>query len=156
MIRMTHATLQRTLDADGPAEVVPEHMLPVQFAEILLRCEERTPELRLMSAVLQDALRAFCQYANVDGGRAARLFDETADWFGSPDVTWPFAFENICDALDLDAAWIRGLLARWQRTHAGSAPRRRGRIPHVRRIGGSRHAVCGEAAGLVRRSVGVA
>jgi hypothetical protein len=101
-----------------------------------------------MSAVLQDALRAFCQYAEVDGGRAARLFDEIASWFGSTDATWPFSFENICDALDLDPAWIRGLLARWRRGHAGPGAGSV-RIPPVRHFGGSRHAMRGEALGFV-------
>jgi hypothetical protein len=150
MVRMTHATFQRPLDAVGSAELVPEQMLPVQFAELLLRPAEQRPELRLMSAVLQSALRTFCEYADVRSGRAARLFHETADWFGSPDVAWPFSFENICDAVDLDAAWIRGLLARWHRGHAGRGDRGV-QFPSMRRVGGSRHAVRGEAPGLPRR-----
>ena len=143
---MTYATFERHLDADGPTELVPEPMLPVQFADLLRRRTEQRPELHLMSAVLQDALRAFCQYTGVGGARAARLFHETAGWFGSPDVSWPFSFENICDALDVDAAWIRGLLARWHRAHAGSGDGAL-RISAVRRVGGSRHAVRSGAPG---------
>jgi hypothetical protein len=42
----------RMEDADGPSELLPDQMLPVQFAELLQRASERTPELRLMAAVL--------------------------------------------------------------------------------------------------------
>ena len=32
-------------------------------------------------------------------------------WFASTDTAWPFAFESICDTLELDAAAIRAHLA---------------------------------------------
>ena len=93
-----------------------------------------------MVAVLEDAIRVFCKNTGVHTTRARRLFDETAEWFESSDVSWPFSFENICDALVLDPAWIRGLLGRWLATHALStqAPLK---IPPIRRIEGSRRSV---------------
>ena len=87
---------------DDPSELVPEQILPVQFAESLQRSAERTPELRLMAAVLEDAIRTFCRCSGSAGVRRRRLFRETADWFESPDVRWPCSFENICDALALE------------------------------------------------------
>src|SRR5438552_18352925 len=104
----------RMEDADGPSELVPDQMLPVQFAELLQRASERTPELRLMAAVLEDAIRTFCRCAGSRGVRSQRLFRETAEWFDSSDASWPFAFENICDALAVEPDWIRRLLTRWQ------------------------------------------
>src|SRR5262245_6776002 len=103
-------------DPAGAADVVPELMLPVQFAELLQGSSDRAPERRLMAAVLEDAIRSFCQYARAPRARQQRLFRETAGWFASDDLSWPFSFENICDALALDPHWIRGLLSRWQRT----------------------------------------
>jgi hypothetical protein len=45
-------------ESDGPRGLCPEEqILPVQFAELLQRSAERTPELRLMAAVLEDAIR---------------------------------------------------------------------------------------------------
>jgi len=100
-----------------------------------------------MAAVLEDAIRTFCRCSGSAGVRRRRLFRETADWFESPDVRWPFSFENICDALALEPGWVRRLLRRWQ---AAQTPRAQGlaKIPSVRRIAGSRHAVTGRAPGL--------
>jgi hypothetical protein len=138
---MTRMNLSwRSEDLDDSIYTTPDHMLPVQFAELLQRSTERAPEQRLMGAVLQDAIRAFCQNAGAQTTRARRIFGETTEWFESSDVSWPFSFENICDALVLDPAWIRGLLGRWLATHALStqAPLR---IPPIRRIAGRRRSV---------------
>src|SRR5262245_13467630 len=51
----------RLEEPDGARELVPDQMLPVQFVELLQRPAERTPELRLMAAVLEDAIRTFCR-----------------------------------------------------------------------------------------------
>ena len=122
-------------------------MLPVQFAELLQRGSDRTPERRLMAAVLEDAIRTFCGCSGSPRVRRQRLFRETADWFESSDVSWPFSFENIYDALALEPGWVRRLLRRWQ---AAQTPRAHGlaKTPSVRRIAGSRHSVTGRALGL--------
>ena len=131
-----------------PEELASEHLVPSQFTELLQRSSERTPELKLMGAVLEDAIRSFCQCAGSPGVRSQKLFRETAEWFESHDVSWPFAFENICDALALEPNWIRGLLTRWRnaRNSPASWPVA---IPSVRlRIAGSRHTVSAGAPGL--------
>ena len=139
---MRTSSLSWRIEASGdPSELASEHLLPVQFTELLQRPSERTPELRLMAAVLEDAIRSFCRCAGSRGVRSQRLFRETAEWFESYAVSWPFAFENICDALALEPDWIRGLLSRWrneQKVAAGWPAV----IPNVRlRIAGSRHTV---------------
>ncbi len=73
----------------------------------------RPPELALMGAVLQHAIRSFCQCSGSRGVRSRRLFEETSEWFASRDHDWPFAFESVCAALDVDADWIRRLLRDW-------------------------------------------
>src|SRR2546426_3438160 len=137
----------RIEESGDPRELASEHLLPVQFTELLQRPSGRTPELRLMAAVLEDAIRSFCRCAGSRGVRSQRLFRETAEWFESYAVSWPFAFENICDALALEADWIRGLLRRWVSTEAAPA-RRPAKIASVRRIAGSRHTVTGRTLGL--------
>jgi len=58
-----------------------------------------------MLAVLEDALRT------VLSARVGRSCDawvrEELRWFMSEDRSHPFAFEVICDVLDLDASWLR-------------------------------------------------
>ena len=134
-------------EADGPRELVPEALLPVQFLELLQRPAERKPELRLMAAVLEEALRTFCGCAGSSGRRNQRLFQEAAEWFDSSDASWPFAFEYICDALGLEPEWIRQLLRRWKAARTAGA-QQPARIPTIRRLAGTRHVVTGRAPGL--------
>jgi hypothetical protein len=58
-------------------------------------------ELRLMAAVLEDAVNILRKRPRSRAGREAR------EWLASRDTSWPFAFERICDALDLDADSVR-------------------------------------------------
>jgi len=151
---MTHSNLGARIDeTDGPRELVPEGLLPVQFVDLLQRPVERKPELRLMVAVLEEALRTFCGCASSSRRRDQRLFQEAAEWFDSPDASWPFAFEYICDALGLEPEWIRQLLRRWQARRTASVPPVR--IPSTRRIAGTRHAVTARAP-VLRRALRVA
>jgi hypothetical protein len=73
----------------------------------------RPPELALVGAVLQDAIRSFCESSGSRGVRSRKLFDETSQWFASRDHDWPFAFESICAALGIEPDWIRRLLRDW-------------------------------------------
>jgi len=47
----------RIEESGDPSELASEHLLPVQLTELLQRPSGRTPELRLMAAVLEDAIR---------------------------------------------------------------------------------------------------
>ena len=58
-------------------------------------------ELRLMAAVLEDAVNVLRKRPRSRAGREAR------EWLASRDTGWPFAYERICEALDLDANSIR-------------------------------------------------
>jgi hypothetical protein len=58
-------------------------------------------ELRLMAAVLEDAINILRKRPRSRAGREAR------EWLASRDTSWPFAYERICEALDLEADRIR-------------------------------------------------
>ena len=66
----------------------------------------QTGEQRLMMAVLCDAMHAYAA-EQVRRNRAARLL-ELRQWFESTDRSYVFSFESVCDALGLDAAYVRG------------------------------------------------
>ena len=111
----------------------------MQSSNLSVRIEEpasaaslarRSPELALMGAVLQNAIRSFCECSGSRGVRSRRLFDETSQWFASPDNDWPFAFESICAALGIEPEWIRRLLHEWQ-GGPGSKQDRRGPVPRL-------------------------
>jgi DNA-binding CsgD family transcriptional regulator len=60
-------------------------------------------ERGLMRAVLTDAIKCLG-----GGGREGQLLKaEARRWLASRDLLWPFSFENICLALDLDAPTLR-------------------------------------------------
>ena len=70
-------------------------------------------ELRLAAAVLSQAmseirLRRPDQRDHVQVAAALR-------WVNSNDGSWPLSFLRICELLQLDAAWVRGRVARWLR-----------------------------------------
>ena len=68
--------------------------------------KSRTPEERLMAAVLEDAVDVYRHPAY----SRRRLLRETEEWFRSDDRSWPFSFGRICDTLGLDPRAIRSLL----------------------------------------------
>jgi hypothetical protein len=80
----------------------PEVILPGQY----FRRQAMTAEQRLMLAVLEDGLNILLKPTRLER-RAAMLRAETEQWLLSDDTTWPFAFLNVCHALDLDAGGIR-------------------------------------------------
>jgi hypothetical protein len=67
------------------------------------------PSLRLMLAVLDDALETLVSGARV----RPLLWSDTVAWVLSEDVRWPFSFLNICDALDLDPPQLRRRVTPW-------------------------------------------
>ena len=90
-------------------------MIPVTTAEEAgtspRRAGRGAAEQALMSAVLEDAIRCL---AGEIGPRSKRpeLAIEAREWLMDTDRRWPFSFENICDALDMNADQLRSRLLR--------------------------------------------
>jgi len=64
----------------------------------------RLPEMRLVIAILEDAL--LCVTRN-GGRRRGREFVEACEWFRDERRDSPFAFRNVCDLLGLEATAVR-------------------------------------------------
>ena len=87
-------------------------MLPTQY---LRRAESRRnePHKRLMAAVLQtlvDDCRGGSVYRRARGYGmpiAEGALEQASDYLTSTDRTWPFSFENLCEALGLNAGSLR-------------------------------------------------
>ncbi len=75
------------------------------------------PEEKLMFAVLADAIECFQKYYGANTHRRRRLFTEAEAWISTPDNTWPYSFENICEALNIDPNYLRLGLTRWRIQH---------------------------------------
>src|SRR5262249_8252393 len=71
------------------------------------------PEQRLLRAVLEAALAELAAGRITAGSPVANpRRRELRDWFRSHDRSWPWSFENVCDAIDLDPERVRGKLVR--------------------------------------------
>ena len=86
----------------------PDILLAIQYAS-MRESRQRSPEKRLLIAVLKSALNDY-QEAVRAGGRRHQLHD-LEEWFFAGDDSWPFSFENLCTQLDLSPECIRANLA---------------------------------------------
>ena len=111
----------------------PDIILPVQFADH----DTNQGEKRLMLAVLEEAVATFQRNTHAKTRRGQRLFREAEEWIQSEDVSWTFAFENVCHTLGLDPEYLRGGLERLkERRPVGGA-----RVYRFRRVSGRRTSV---------------
>jgi len=78
------------------------------------RHEPPWPAQRLLLAVLDLALRDYRMFSEATNARSRRLLTELDAWFQDEATESPFAFVTICDALSLDAGYIRTQLWRLQ------------------------------------------
>ena len=73
----------------------------------------------LMSAVLEDALITYKNgLASPLPTKRVEAFKVEA-WVASDDVDWPFAFLNVCQAVDVSPEYVRSCLVRWRRRALG-------------------------------------
>ena len=72
---------------------------------------KRAPEELLMIAVLNDALECLEKHRFAIEHQRCRLFRQARRWFLAGDTQWPYSFERICGALDLDANRMRRRIA---------------------------------------------
>ena len=118
-------TLLRAHADQREVELRPEGIFLFRhFGDRLFGTARLQPEERLQLAVLHDAILTFRRSAGVAGLQSRRLFAEVDDWFASEETNGPFTFVAICDALNVDPAYIRDGLERW-RVQSGGVARRR-------------------------------
>jgi hypothetical protein len=84
------------------------------------QCHRATPEMRLMSAILDDAIAVY-RDPRGDPRRRRQRCREVERWFRSLDRQWPFSFRNVCDALGLDAATVWGRVSGSREKHGLAA-----------------------------------
>jgi len=67
-------------------------------------------EQRLMLAVLVDAINVLQSWQGGGSARKRRNFAEAAQWVNTPGTSYPFSFDSVCDALELDSGLLRSRL----------------------------------------------
>jgi len=126
-------------------------IVPSQFFDRIKSERSSQPEKRLMLAVMEDAISTFQKSVYGATRRQRRLLKETEEWIGSGDTGWPFSFENICAALDIEADYLRTGLKRWKGSLLNRHQSQEPSASHspFRRMSGRRHAL---SAGRLTRS----
>lgn len=130
----------------GRMPLEPDIILPAQF----IPRSAATPEKRLLLAVLEEAVGTYQRHAAASDLPSRRMFTDAEEWFASEDTSWIFSFVAICDAIGLDATYVRSGLRLWADTHRATSletVRPAYRFP-FRRVGGVRHRASGRAPGL--------
>ncbi len=92
----------------------PDTLLPTQYFASLKRKSHQEPERRLAIAVLEDAVDCFQKHLLARDRKSQQLFVDADEWISSDDRSWPFAFENICDLLQINSEYLRRGLAAWK------------------------------------------
>jgi hypothetical protein len=91
----------------------PDSLLAVHYFETLRRKTLLEPEQWLMLAILEDAIHCFQDNLFTRNVRGKRLFEEAEEWIVEADGDRVFSFENICEALGFNPAYVRQGLLRW-------------------------------------------
>ncbi|MBI3785218.1 MAG: hypothetical protein HY270_17640 [Deltaproteobacteria bacterium] len=95
--------------AYAESNIAPEVILPSQYYTENATAS-RSPERRLMLAILEDAVLTILKYAGKQSKRARRLVRDVERWVALKDRSWIFSFESICSVLDIDANAMRNSL----------------------------------------------
>ena len=100
----------------------PDSLLSTQYFETLRRKTLLEPEKRLMLAILEDGINCFQENLRAQDVRRSRLFQDAEAWIVELDGDWVFSFENVCEALDINPAYVRQGLLRWRENKLSKHP----------------------------------
>ena len=100
----------------------PDSVLTHDYLETIRRTSHLEPEKELMLAVLEDGVGSFQQYLFANRPRDKTKFQEAEDWILEESRHWLFSFEIICEALDINADYLRSKLLGWKQTKLQDLP----------------------------------
>lgn len=83
---------------------------------------ELQPELRLMSAILEDAVTCFQKHVSARDQKGIKRFRESEDWFLDDRNDEIFSFVSICEQLGINPKYLRQGLLRWKRKKLAEVP----------------------------------
>jgi hypothetical protein len=94
---------------------VPDLLTPGQYFDSKRRDSSDIPLKRLMMAVLQDAIRCFQKGSHAKTGAKQRYLYEVQEWVFGENGAGPFAFQSVCEILEIAPQYLRKGLAEWLR-----------------------------------------
>jgi hypothetical protein len=108
------------VDDDFRGDVV----MPAQFYPPRRRSAAIEPIVRLMGAILIDAIRCFQRNFETHLASAQQEYREARFWIFDDNADGPFSFESVCAALEIDPRGLRDSILRWKRERqTGDKPR---------------------------------
>ncbi len=107
-----HSSL--TMDEKIASLFQPDTLLPAQYFGNLRRRTLSQPEMRLMLAILEDAINCFQDNLTAESGKGKKLFNEAEEWILEEDGDWIFSFRNVCELLGFNPSYMRQGLLRWK------------------------------------------
>ena len=117
----------------------PDILTPGQHGDRIQAASIDRPEIRLMLAVMEDAVATYQRFLTQPKRSNQRQFDEVRSWIRSEDTTWPYSFDNICSALEFEPGIVRSKLQTWEEKPEQRKPGMY-RFP-FRRVNGKRHSI---------------
>jgi hypothetical protein len=102
-------TIESVISAADPRPF-PDVILRSQFFE-LVGTHSLSSEQRLMLAVLADAINVVQEYGSSSNLRKRNSFNEAWSWIFTTGITCQLSFDNVCDALGMDAKGLRWRLS---------------------------------------------
>jgi hypothetical protein len=88
----------------------PDVLLIHEYLHVYQSKSAQAPEMRLIAAVLEDAINCYLKYYSSRTRRGKRICNEAAQWIFSREDDWLFGFDNICEMLKIDPDYIRRIL----------------------------------------------
>ncbi|HAC79644.1 MAG: hypothetical protein P8K76_11955 [Candidatus Binatia bacterium] len=117
----------------------PDMITPEQHRDQVRPEPTDQPEIRLMLAVMEDAVATFQRYLKEPSRGNEREYQETRAWLESEDLEWPYSFSNLCEALGMDPQLVREKMLSWE-TRPEQLQSGLYRFP-FRRVNGKRHSI---------------
>ena len=86
----------------------PDAVLATQFYANFKVSPYTQPEIRLMAAVLEDAISCLTIDFRSATARQRKQLEEAKQWFATEgESEWIFSFKNICEALGINPRYLR-------------------------------------------------
>lgn len=92
----------------------PDVLLVSEYLQVYQSNTTHTPEMRLIAAVLEDAIDCYVKYLFAKTRRGKKLCNEAEEWIFNRSEDGVFSFENICGMLRLEPDYIRRVLTRYK------------------------------------------
>jgi len=99
-----------SINAAADPRPFPDVILRSQFFE-MVGTRSFSSEQRLMLAVLADAINVVQEFGGSTSLRKRNSFNEAWSWIFTKGATSPLSFDNVCDALGMDARGLRWRLS---------------------------------------------